>query len=87
MIKQDWKNMSHDTGGFKTVVFGVCEMTLLPRSYKPAMCCFSQIVKEGLVRPNHISLQRRTRLEYHSCNGNSLHQTSAQRGSGSSLIS
>ena len=73
-------------GFLQTLVYGVCEMALLPWLYKLAMCCLSQDWKEEFLMPNQTSLLIRTCLEWLSSHLNCLHQPIAQRGWGSTCV-
>ena len=75
-----------EPGIFQILGCGVCEMALLPWMYEVALCWFFLIWKEGILLPNQTSPQRRFSLEWLSCDGNSVHTTSAQRARGNILV-
>ena len=68
-----WVEYPLETWHFQTLVFEVCEMSIVLWSYELAMCWYSPIHKRRIFMPNQSSPLQRTLLECLSSKGNLCH--------------
>ena len=75
-----------ETGSSQMIVYGVCEMALLPWLYEPSLFCFSLILKRRNSSAKVAFSSKEISFECLSWDGNTVHRSSAQRARGKTLV-